>query len=157
MCNCVMCMLILIPQHSVPLCGPNGRGISVPTLHFPFSVRAPFDMIMRAVSPLSLTRVTFYTDTLNIYTQRDGDKTFVFVSTRVLKPPTLNCLMMSGDAKPGRGRSWSEKQWLGQLIALLPSLTVNVLRTNQRSSLTLMLTVITPTSHVCTHTCRFTN
>ena len=109
-CICVMCMLILIPQYSVPLCGPNGRGISVPTLHFPFSVRAPFDMIMRAVSPLSLTRVTFYTDTLNIYTQRDGDKTFVFVSTRVLKPPTLNCLMMSGDAKPGRGRSWSDKQ-----------------------------------------------
>ena len=104
-CICVMCMLILIPQYSVPLCGPNGRGISVPTLHFPFSVRASFD-----VSPLSLTRVTFYTDTLNIYTQRDGDKTFVFVSTRVLKPPTLNCLMMSGDAKPGRGRSWSDKQ-----------------------------------------------
>ena len=77
---------------------------------------------------LSLTRVTFYTDTLNIYTQCDRDKTFVFVSTRVLKPPTLNCLMMSGDAKPGRGRSWSDKQWLGQLIALLPSLTINVLR-----------------------------
>ena len=93
-----------------PLCGPNGRGISVPTLHFPFSVRAPFDVIMRAASPLSLTCVTFYTDTLNIYTQRDGGKTFVFVSTRVLKPPTLNCLMMSGDAKPGRGRSWSDKQ-----------------------------------------------
>ena len=93
-----------------PLCGPNGRGILVPTLHFPFSVRAPFDVIMRAASPLSLTRVTFYTDTLNIYTQRDGGKIFVFVSTRVLKPPTLNCLMMSGDAKPGRGRSWSDKQ-----------------------------------------------
>ena len=25
-CICVMCMLILIPQYSVPLCGPNGRG-----------------------------------------------------------------------------------------------------------------------------------